>query len=153
MNLLLQDLSVVETHRVSENTCMTPLDIRFGLHNIFFCCASISKCPIAEIFPRGSNSFSMIDSIVLGSLLRKPFIRQIKLGVSPVLRGVLSSLEARLDRRPCISLQEFHTDAVTCLLNFIYTGEVGEYRAVTLNILLLSLSQSLRRSPRFRRSL
>ena len=51
---------------------------------------------------------------------------RIKLGVSPVLRGVLSSLEARLDRRPCISLQEFHTDAVTCLLNFIYTGEVGE---------------------------
>ena len=75
----------------------------------------------------------MIDSIVLGSLLRKPFIHQIKLGVSPVLRGVLSSLEARLDRRPCISLQEFHTDAVTCLLNFIYTGEVGEYRAVNIS--------------------
>ena len=52
---------------------------------------------------------------------------QIKLGVSPVLRGVLSSLEARLDARPCISLQEFNTEAVTCLLNFIYTGEVGTY--------------------------
>ena len=52
-----------------------------------------------------------------------------------MLRGVLSSLEARLDRRPCISLQEFHTDAVTCLLNFIYTGEVGEYNSVTLNVL------------------
>ena len=68
VNLLLQDLSVVETHRVSENTCMTPLDIRLGLHNIFFCSASISKCSVDEIFPRGSNSFSVIDSITLGSL-------------------------------------------------------------------------------------
>ena len=64
--------------------------------------------------------------IVVASYMRA-IILQIKLGVSPVLRGVLSSLEARLDRRPCISLQEFHTDAVTCLLNFIYTGEVGEH--------------------------
>jgi hypothetical protein len=47
------------------------------------------------------------------------------LGVSPVLRGLLTALDARLDRRPHISLQEFHTDAVICLLTFIYRGEVG----------------------------
>jgi hypothetical protein len=50
---------------------------------------------------------------------------QFMLGVSPVLRGLLTALDARLDRRPHISLQEFDTDAVICLLTFIYRGEVG----------------------------
>ena len=45
-----------------------------------------------------------------------------------MLRVVLSSLEAQLDRRSCISLQEFHTDAVICRLNLL--GEVGEYWVV-----------------------
>ena len=34
---------------------------------------------------------------------------QLKLGVSPVLRSILTSLDARLDPRPHISLQVKHT--------------------------------------------
>jgi len=72
---------------------------------------------------------------------------RIKLGVSPVLRGVLSSLEARLDRRPCISLQEFHTDAVTCLLNFIYTGEVVLEKKSQIQEEFMKLCKTLRLNP------
>lgn len=49
---------------------------------------------------------------------------RIKLGVSPVLKTVLTSLDVRMDSRPHISLQDFETQAVISLLSFIYKGEV-----------------------------
>lgn len=49
---------------------------------------------------------------------------RIKLGVSPVLKTVLTSLDVRMDSRPHISLQDFETGAVISLLSFIYKGEV-----------------------------
>ena len=71
-------------------------------------------------------------------------LHQIKLGVSPVLRKLLNSLDARLDSRPCISLSDFNSNAVISLLNFIYKGEVVLERRSEVQREFLKLCQTLR---------
>ena len=51
---------------------------------------------------------------------------QLKLGVVPVLRSLLSLPDLVLETSPCPSLDGFTREAVTALLTFVYRGSVGE---------------------------
>ena len=51
---------------------------------------------------------------------------QLKLGVVPVLRSLLSLRDLELETSPCLSLAGFTREAVIALLTFIYRGSVGE---------------------------
>jgi len=48
------------------------------------------------------------------------------LSASPVLKEVLMSLEARLDKLPHISMPGFSKDCVVSFLHFLYKGFVGK---------------------------
>ena len=48
------------------------------------------------------------------------------LSSSPVLKGMLTSLDARLDRIVHISIPEYSKDCVVSLLHFLYKGYVGK---------------------------
>ena len=48
------------------------------------------------------------------------------LSASPVLKEVLMSLEARLDKLPHISMPDFSKDCVVSFLHFLYKGFVGK---------------------------
>ena len=157
VNLLLQDLSVVETHRVSQNSCMTPLDIRQSLHNVFFC-FSIHMQKLPE-----KNHSMWMEFVIMSfcmfdccCILYESYHPSDKIGSEPsIARG--SQLPWGSPGQEAVHLlagvphRRSHLPAQL----HIHRGSGWAHQACQWPTTSSwhSFSQSLKRSPRFRRSL